>query len=114
MCVCGGEQEEEEEAEREEEEEEEIVAKKKKPSAKKTSKTDAGKEKQKTSGGGGGGSLAGKTVVLTGALSTRRTDMVRLLKQAGAKIGSGVSKNTDILVAGDKVYPASSLPPRRT
>ena len=25
-------------------------------------------------------------------------------KQAGAKIGSGVSKNTDILVAGDKVY----------
>jgi hypothetical protein len=47
-------------------------------------------------------------VVLTGALSTRRTDMVRLLKQAGAKIGSGVSKNTDILVAGDKVHPGPS------
>lgn len=79
------------------------MEKKKKPSAKKTSKTDAGKEKQKTSSGG---AFAGKTVVLTGALSTRRTDMVRLLKQAGAKIGSGVSKNTDILVAGDKVHPA--------
>lgn len=99
------EEEAEEREEEEEEEEEEIVEKKKKPSAKKASKTDAGKEKQKTSGGGG--SLAGKTVVLTGALSTRRTDMVRLLKQAGAKIGSGVSKNTDILVAGDK--PGSKL-----
>jgi len=48
--------------------------------------------------------LAGKTVVLTGALSTRRADMVRILKHAGAKICSAVSKNTDILIAGDKVW----------
>lgn len=48
-------------------------------------------------------SLSGKNVVLTGALTTRRADVVELLKQAGAHIGTGVSRNTDILVAGDKV-----------
>jgi NAD-dependent DNA ligase len=83
----------------EEEEEEEMVVEKKLKKTKQTSK----KSDKEESSGGGSGSLAGKTVVLTGALSTRRTDMVRLLKQAGAKIGSGVSKNTDILIAGDKV-----------
>lgn len=55
-------------------------------------------------------SLAGKTVVLTGALTTRRADIVKLLKQAGAHVATGVSKNTDILVAGDKVSISSCTP----
>merc|ERR1739841_290520 len=44
--------------------------------------------------------LAGKTVVFTGTLSMKRADAEAAAKTAGAKIGSGVSKGTDILVAG--------------
>ncbi|VAW33949.1 DNA ligase (NAD(+)) [hydrothermal vent metagenome] len=47
--------------------------------------------------------LAGKTIVLTGSLSqfTRATAKQKLIK-LGAKVAGSVSKNTDILVAGEK------------
>jgi BRCT domain type II-containing protein len=46
--------------------------------------------------------FAGKTVVLTGTLTTmKRAEAEKLLKAAGATIGSGVTKSTDILVYGD-------------
>ena len=47
--------------------------------------------------------LLGKTVVLTGSLSqfTRATAKQKLIK-LGAKVAGSVSKNTDILVAGEK------------
>ncbi|MDQ7001112.1 MAG: NAD-dependent DNA ligase LigA [Ghiorsea sp.] len=47
--------------------------------------------------------LAGKTVVITGAFSSiKRTQAKILLQQLGAKVASVVSKNTDILIAGEK------------
>ena len=47
--------------------------------------------------------LLGKTIVLTGSLSkfTRATAKQKLIK-LGAKVAGSVSKNTDILVAGEK------------
>lgn len=47
--------------------------------------------------------LLNKTIVLTGSLSqyTRATAKAKLIK-LGAKVASSVSKNTDILVAGEK------------
>ena len=47
--------------------------------------------------------FAGKTVVLTGTLMTmKRTDAQKLLATAGAKFGDGVTKQTDILIYGEK------------
>ncbi len=46
--------------------------------------------------------LAGKTVVLTGTLSTMTRDQAReKLESMGAKISSSVSRNTDFVVAGE-------------
>lgn len=46
--------------------------------------------------------LAGKSVVLTGALaSMTREEAKEKLQQLGAHVSSGVSKNTDLVVAGD-------------
>lgn len=58
--------------------------------------------------------FAGKTVVLTGTLTTmKRAEAETLLREAGATIGSGVSKKTDILIHGDnagsKLDKATSL-----
>jgi DNA ligase (NAD+) len=59
-------------------------------------------------------SLLGKTIVLTGSLSqfTRATAKAKLIK-LGAKVAGSVSKNTDILVAGEnagsKLTKAESL-----
>ena len=47
--------------------------------------------------------LAGKTVVITGSFSDiKRAQAKILLQQLGAKVASTVSKNTDILIAGEK------------
>lgn len=47
--------------------------------------------------------FAGKSVVLTGTLSTlSRDEAARMLEAAGAKIVSSVSKKTDFVIAGEK------------
>jgi DNA ligase (NAD+) len=54
------------------------------------------------------GPLKGKTVVLTGALpELTREEAAALVKSAGGKVTSSVSKKTDFVVAGDK--PGSKL-----
>ncbi len=47
------------------------------------------------------GALAGKTIVLTGALAgVTRSEAERRIVAAGGRIGSGVTKQTDFVVAG--------------
>ncbi len=46
------------------------------------------------------GALAGKTVVITGALSVPRAELRARITAAGAKVTGSVSKSTDYLVAG--------------
>lgn len=47
--------------------------------------------------------FSGKVVVLTGTFVTmKRSEAQNILKQAGATIGSGVTKKTDYLIYGDK------------
>ncbi len=47
--------------------------------------------------------FSGKTVVLTGTLSTMtRDEAKKLLEQAGAKVTGSVTKKTDFLIAGEK------------
>ena len=47
--------------------------------------------------------FGGKTVVLTGTLeSFTRPDLAELLESLGAKVTGSVSKNTDLLIAGEK------------
>ena len=56
----------------------------------------------------GGGPLEGKTVVLTGTLpELTREEAAALVKSAGGKVTSSVSKKTDYVVAGDS--PGSKL-----
>src|SRR5690606_3953023 len=46
--------------------------------------------------------LAGKVVALTGTFMTmKRADAQKLLREAGATVGSGVTKATDVLIYGD-------------
>ena len=45
-------------------------------------------------------SLTGKTIVFTGTLTMKRADATKAAEAAGAKVGSSVTKNTSILVAG--------------
>lgn len=46
--------------------------------------------------------LAGKTIVLTGSLTNYKRDELKdLLKARGAKVSSSVSKNTDLVIAGE-------------
>ena len=55
-----------------------------------------------TAGGAGGTALAGKTVVLTGRLSSlTRPQAEEALRRAGATVGSSISKKTAFLVAGE-------------
>jgi DNA ligase (NAD+) len=55
-----------------------------------------------------GGPLEGKTVVLTGTLAVlTREEAAALVKSAGGKVTSSVSKKTDFVVAGDN--PGSKL-----
>ncbi|MEM7754391.1 MAG: NAD-dependent DNA ligase LigA [Planctomycetota bacterium] len=51
----------------------------------------------------GDGPFAGKTIVLTGTLERyERRALGELLSSAGAKVTGSVSKNTDLVIAGDK------------
>jgi DNA ligase (NAD+) len=50
----------------------------------------------------GKGPLAGLTAVVTGTLSVDRKEVEALLKEAGAKVASSVSKATSFLLAGEK------------
>ena len=45
-------------------------------------------------------SLTGKTIVFTGTLTMKRADATKAAEAAGAKVGSSVTKNTNILIAG--------------
>jgi DNA ligase (NAD+) len=54
-----------------------------------------------------GGALAGKSFLFTGALSMPRKEAEAQVKERGGRILSGVSRNLDFLVAGDK--PGSKL-----
>ena len=51
----------------------------------------------------GGGPLVGKTVVATGSFERwDRKSIGEAIEAAGGKVGSSVSKNTDLLIAGEK------------
>ena len=47
------------------------------------------------------GVLDGMTVVLTGTLSRPRSEVKAALEAEGAKVTGSVSKNTDLVLAGD-------------
>jgi DNA ligase (NAD+) len=50
-----------------------------------------------------GGALNGKTVVITGTLSTlSRTRATEVVEQAGGRVTSSVSRSTSFLVAGEE------------
>jgi DNA ligase (NAD+) len=52
--------------------------------------------------GGSAGALQGQTVVVTGTLTTMsRDDAKDMIRRAGGKVGSSVSTNTDLLIAGE-------------
>ena len=52
--------------------------------------------------GGASGSIAGKTWVLTGTLPTLgRDEASAMIRQAGGKVASSVSRNTDYVLAGE-------------
>lgn len=46
--------------------------------------------------------IAGKKMVFTGSMSRSRKDMENEARAMGAEVGSSVSKNTDLLVVGEK------------
>jgi len=47
--------------------------------------------------------FAGKTIVITGTLENyQRNDLKKILEDLGASVTGSVSKNTDLLIAGDK------------
>lgn len=66
------------------------------------------KTPESASGPGEKGSLAGKTVVLTGTLAgLTRNEAKAKIRELGGKISSTVSKNTDLVIAGEN--PGSKL-----
>lgn len=50
----------------------------------------------------GGATLAGKTFVITGTMEIGRSEIEKMIEEAGGKVSGSVSKNTDFLVAGEK------------
>ncbi len=80
-----------------------------KKAAKKTAKKTAKKAAKKTAAS----AFAGKKIVLTGAFVTmKRAEASKLLADAGASVGGGVSRKTDLLIYGDKA--GSKLSKART
>lgn len=57
----------------------------------------------------GDGPLAGRQIVITGALSKPRNEVEELIKAAGGKLGSAVSKNTYAVVTEDPSGASSKL-----
>jgi DNA ligase (NAD+) len=57
---------------------------------------------ERVSDGPSDGPLAGKRMVITGALSRPRGEFVERLEAAGGTFTSSVSKNTDYLLAGEE------------
>ena len=59
------------------------------------------------------GKLAGKTFVITGTLSSPRSEIVKIIEDNGGKVSGSVSKKTDYLLcgenAGSKLEKAKSL-----
>ena len=51
--------------------------------------------------------IAGKTFVITGTLSRHRDEFKKMIENAGGKVTSSVSKNTDYVLVGDD--PGSKL-----
>jgi DNA ligase (NAD+) len=59
-------------------------------------------ERAAAGSGSASGSIAGKTWVLTGTLPTLgRDEASEMIRQAGGKVASSVSRNTDYLLAGE-------------
>ena len=60
-------------------------------------------EEQKAAVADGENPFAGKTIVLTGTLENyQRNELKAILEDLGAKVSGSISKNTDLLIAGDK------------
>jgi DNA ligase (NAD+) len=55
------------------------------------------------------GILSGKQIAITGALSQPRADIQKLIKAAGGKPASAVSKNTHAVVTGDPDSTSSKM-----
>jgi DNA ligase (NAD+) len=49
--------------------------------------------------------LAGKSIVVSGVFSVPRDEIKRLIEQNGGKNVSSISKNTDFVLAGEKMGP---------
>lgn len=56
-----------------------------------------------------GGSLTGKKFVITGTLSSKRSDVEKLIKQNGGSVSGSVSKATDFLVTNDEESSSSKF-----
>ena len=50
--------------------------------------------------------LAGMTIVVTGNFSVPRDDLKRLIEENSGKVGSSVSSNTNLIVAGENMGPS--------
>ena len=49
--------------------------------------------------------LAGKSIVVSGVFSIPRDEIKRMIEQYGGKNVSSISKNTDFVLAGEKMGP---------
>jgi len=77
---------------------------KKKAAPKKTAtkaKRTAAKKAKAAATPASSGPFSGKKVVITGTFEIKRTELKKMLEAAGARVMSGVSRNTDCLVYGE-------------
>ncbi len=67
-----------------------------------TAAADQGSGSSQEGTSGGASVFAGKTIVLTGTLENyEREDLKEILERLGAKVTGGVSKKTDVVIAGE-------------